>query len=411
MLGWILETAESLGPERIVVVSAPDMEDVRALAAPHRTAIQDEPRGTGDALKAALPQLDGFAGRVLVLMGDEPFVDQAVLQEMIAASGPSLLGITPPDPAGLGRLVTGEGDTVSAIIEEKDAGEAQKAIGLCNAGVYCVDREKLAAWLDRLTPGETSGEYYLTDIVAFAHDEQTPFSLVTGEAPCGWGVNTRAELAAHEAHAQGMLREQAMTGGATLIDPGSVTLSWDTRIGQDVVIEPNVIIGPGVTIGGDVVIHAFSHIEGADIEAGVHIGPFARLRPGSHLHENVVIGNFIEVNRSTLMPGAKSKHVSYIGDALIGENTNIGAGTIIANYDGFKKHKTQIGRSVFVGSNSTIIPPITVGDEAILAAGSVITRDVKPGDLAISRSDQTEREGWAVEYRLRKSERLDKSKE
>lgn len=411
MINWLIDTAEMLEPEKIIVVTAPNMDDVADVVAPHLTAIQTEQKGTGDAVKPALAHLKGFNGKVLVLLGDEPFVDLETLEDMVAHDGLSVMAITPDDPYGLGRMVLNADGTLKSIIEEKDASDKERNITLCNAGNFCIPAAHLEKWLGQLESKNAQGEYYLTDIPAIAAKDG--FKTHAFTAPCDgfWGINSREELALHEAIAQDFLTADALENGVTMIDPASVTLSWDTEFGQDVVIEPNVFFGECVVVGDDVTIHAFSYIEGAIIERGASIGPYARIRPKSIIGEGASVGNFIEVNRSTLAAGAKAKHVSYLGDAHVGENTNIGAGTIIANYDGFFKHTTHIGRDVFVGSNSTIISPVEIGDGAIIAAGSNINKDITPNAMAIGRSRQENHMGWASEYRKLKQQQKKKEED
>jgi bifunctional UDP-N-acetylglucosamine pyrophosphorylase/glucosamine-1-phosphate N-acetyltransferase len=289
--------------------------------------------------------------------------------------------------------------TLDSIVEEKDCTPAQKKIGLCNAGNFCVPAEYLESWLGKLRSNNAQKEYYLTDLPKIAKKDGFQTHVVEVKTSCGWGINTRSELAAHEKIAQQDLREKAMAGGATLIDPNTVYLSADTKIGQDVLIEPSVFIGAGVKIGNGAVIHAFSHIEGAEIESQAEVGPYARIRPKSIIRQGACVGNFIEVNRSIVGKGAKSKHMSYLGDTEIGEKANIGAGTVIANYDGFQKHKTIIGKRAFIGTNSTVVAPVNIGVGAMVAAGSTITKNTPKNALAIGRARQENYPGWAHEYR------------
>lgn len=407
MINWLIEAAESLDPEKIIVVTAPDMDEVADAVRPHLTAIQVEQKGTGDAVKPALAHLKDFDGKVLILLGDEPFLDMSVLEEMISTDGLSVMAIEQDDPTGLGRMIVHEDGTLDSIVEEKDCTDEQREIDLCNAGNFCIPADKLADWLSQLENNNVQEEYYLTDIPKIAEKDGYKTQVMLGETLGGWGINTRAELAEHEYIAQVMLRTIAMDAGVTMIDPDTVTLSWDTDFGQDVVIEPNVVFGPWTSVGDNVTIYAFSHIEGAIIENGASIGPFARIRPKSVIGKDASVGNFIEVNRSEFKEGAKAKHVSYIGDATIGEKTNIGAGTIIANYDGFFKHQSVIGKEVFVGSNSTIISPVQVGDKAIIAANSTVNKDVPENAMAIARARQENHSGWATQYRyMKKQEKL-----
>lgn len=399
IINWLIEKVETLQPEKIIVVTAPDMDDVAEAVNPHTVAIQKEQNGTGDAVKPALEHLKDFSGRVLVLMGDEPFLDENILEEMVACDDLAVMAVTPPSPYGLGRMIVNKNGTLDQIVEEKDCTEKQKQITLCNAGNFCFPSNRLAGWLDKLNNDNNQKEYYLTDIPLMAKKEKIPTKVFETESENSWGINNRSELAEHEYLAQSILREMAMENGVTMIDPDSVTMSWDTEFGQDVVIEPNVVFGTGVQIDDGVTIHAFSHIAGAIIEKDAEIGPFARIRPKSLVGENACVGNFIEVNRSTVEANAKAKHVCYIGDTTIGENSNIGAGTIIANYDGFFKHQCIIGKNVFVGSNSTIISPVNIGEGAIIAAGSNVNKDVPANAMAIGRSRQENHPDWASEYK------------
>lgn len=402
MIGWLIEVAESLSPEKIVVVTAPGMDDVAAAVAPHPVAIQKEQKGTGDAVKPALPLLKGFEGKILILLGDEPFLDKNVLEEMIQWNGLSVMAVRPLSPKGLGRMIANEDGTLDRIVEEKDASEEQKEIRLCNAGNFCVPSTHLGKWLDQLQSNNAQNEFYLTDIPKIAEKDGYLTYVVESDVQWVWGINTRAELAEHERMAQVVLREKVMTGGATLIDPNTVTLSFDTTLGRDVVVEPNVFCGPGVKIGDNVTIHGFSHLEDVIIAQGASIGPFARIRGGAHLKENVKVGNFVEIKKSVIESGAKMNHLAYIGDSSVGAKSNIGAGTITCNYDGFDKHKTTIGAGVFVGSNSTLVAPVTLEDGAFVAAGSVVTHDVPKDSLVLARAKSVVKEGWATLYRNRK---------
>ncbi len=402
MIGWLIEVAESLSPEKIIVVTAEGMDDVTAAVAPHQIAIQKEQRGTGDAVKPALPFLKGFEGKVLILLGDEPFLDRDVLEEMIGWNGLSVMAVRPLSPKGLGRMIANDDGTLDRIVEEKDATEEQKEIRLCNAGNFCVPSSHLGKWLDQLGNDNAQNEYYLTDIPRIAEKDGYLTYVVENEVQWVWGINTRAELAEHERMAQVNLREKAMASGATLIDPNTVTLGFDTVLGQDVVIEPNVVFGPGVTVADNVVIHAFSHLADVKIDSGASIGPFARIRGGAEIKSNAKVGNFVEIKKSTLGEGAKVNHLAYIGDATIGAKSNIGAGTITCNYDGFDKHKTNIGAGVFVGSNSTLVAPLKIDDGAFVAAGSVVTNDVPKDALVLARTRSVTKDGWAADYRDRK---------
>lgn len=403
MIGWLIDTAESLNPDKIIVVTAPGMDDVAAACAPHTVAIQKEQRGTGDAVKPALPHLKGFEGKVLILLGDEPFLDADVLEEMIGWDGLSVMAVRPLSPKGLGRIIVHDDGTLDHIVEEKDASPDQKEIRLCNAGNFCVPASHLGKWLDQLQANNAQNEFYLTDIPRIAEKDGYLTYVVETDVQWVWGINTRSELAEHERMAQVMLRDKAMANGATLIDPNTIYFSHDTELGQDVIVEPNVIFGPNVVVANNAVIHAFSHLEGVTVGGGASVGPYARLRPGTHLEENSKVGNFVELKNTTLGAGAKINHLSYVGDTVVGAKSNIGAGTITCNYDGYDKHKTSIGAGVFVGSNSTIVAPVTLHDGSFVAAGSVVTHEVPKDALIVARSHQMIKEGWASSYRKRKA--------
>jgi len=402
MIHWILASAKTLNPDKIVVVTAPDMDDVARAIAPYDIAIQAQQKGTGDAARAALPALKGFKGRVLILLGDEPFLDEGTLRAMIAHDGLSVMAVKVDDPSGLGRMIVSPDGTLQAIVEDKDTNTDQKSITLCNAGNFCAPFEFLENWLSKLESKNAQGEFYLTDMPMIAARDGIKTRVIESPPVAAWGINTRTELAAHENTAQKMLRQWAMEGGATLIDPDTVYFSFDTILGRDVVVEPNVFFGTGVTIGDGCIIHAFSHLEGVVVESYASIGPFARLRTGTRIGERARVGNFVEVKNTNLGAGSKANHLAYLGDSSIGARANIGAGTITCNYDGFDKHRTEIGEEVFVGSNSTLVAPITLSDGAYIAAGSVVTHDVPENALLIARARSLLKEGWASLYRSKK---------
>lgn len=409
MVRHVLDAAAPLAPERVVVVVGPGMEAVAGAVAPHPAVVQERQLGTADAVLAARPALEGFEGDVVVLYGDTPLVTTrtlgALLDARAAADDPAVvvLGMRPDDPGAYGRLVTDGSGRLEAIVEYLDASEAQRAIGLCNAGLMAFDGGRIWALLDRIGSGNAKGEFYLTDAVAVARSLGHACRVVEGSAEEVAGVNSRAELAAVEALLQKRLRAAAMAGGATLTDPDTVWFSADTATGRDVVIGPNVVFGPGVRISDGVEIRAFCHLEGVSIARGALIGPFARLRPGAEIGEGAHVGNFVEVKNAVLGAGAKANHLSYIGDATVGERANIGAGTITCNYDGFLKHRTEIGADAFIGSNTALVAPVRVGDGAIVGAGSTITRDVQPDALAVTRGEFRVVKEYAAGYRARKS--------
>ncbi len=409
MLLHLLDTVEEMGAERRVVVVGKGREQIEA-ALPSRgvtTAVQAEQKGTAHAVSMARDALQGAAGPVLILYGDTPFVTAATLRQMIerlgAADAPGVvvLASSPDDGKTYGRVIVGEGDRIAKMVEYKDADEAQRAVRLCNSGMMAVDGEALFGWLDAIGNDNAAYEYYLPDVVMVAMRDGRHPVVIEGEPFETAGVNSRAELAHLELDWQRRRREQALNEGATLIDPESVWFSADTKLGRDCTIEPHVVFGPGVTIADGAVIHAFCHIEGASIASGCSVGPFARLRPGAMLGEGAKVGNFVEMKQATLGAGAKINHLSYVGDAEVGANANIGAGTITCNYDGFAKHRTQIGAGAFIGSNSALVAPVSIGAGAIVGAGSVITRNVESDSLAVARSEQRGLAGWARKSRER----------
>jgi bifunctional UDP-N-acetylglucosamine pyrophosphorylase/glucosamine-1-phosphate N-acetyltransferase len=399
MLRHLLASCETVF-DRIVVVLGPDMDAVRKEAKPHICVVQSERLGTAHA---ALQAIEHFgSGRVAVLYADNPLIRPATLQRLLQDHSPqglSLLAFRPADPARYGRVVTGADGLVERIVEYADAAPAERAVALCNAGVLCAGAAQMRTWLQAVRNDNTKGEFYLTDVVALARADNRPVQAIEAPANELAGINTRGELAQAEAVLQGWLRQDAMDSGVTMTDPSSVFLSADTRLAPDVTIEPNVFFGPRVTVAGNVTIRAFCHIEGATIGANSIIGPFARLRPGARLDDEVHIGNFVEIKASHLASGVKASHLSYIGDASVGTATNIGAGTITCNYDGTNKHRTTIGANVFVGSDVALVAPVTIGDGAILGAGSVITDDVGPDALALARGRQVQKPGRAIEMR------------
>ena len=399
MLRHLLASCASVF-DRIVVVLGPDMEAVRAEASPHACVVQAERLGTAHA---ALQAAGHFGdGQVAVLYADNPLIRPGPRGRGVASQAlrrVSLLGPSPADPGRYGRVVTGNDGLVERIVEYCEATEAERGIGLCNAGVLCAAGTDMQRWLRAVRNDNANGEYYLTDVVALARADGRPVRAVEAPADELAGVNSRGELARAEATLQGWLREAAMEAGVTMVDPSSVYLCADTRLAADVTIEPNVVFGPGVTVAGNVLIRAFSHIEGATIGPGSVIGPFARLRPGARLDNDVHVGNFVEIKASSLASGVKASHLSYLGDATVGAGTNIGAGTITCNYDGVRKHRTTIGEGVFIGSDVALVAPVTVGDGAVVGAGSVITEDVAPDALALARGRQVQKPGRAKEMR------------
>ncbi|MES1158587.1 MAG: bifunctional UDP-N-acetylglucosamine diphosphorylase/glucosamine-1-phosphate N-acetyltransferase GlmU [Terricaulis silvestris] len=411
MLDWAIAAASGVGCARVIVVRSPSGEAVRKHAAnalgDGAVVVQDEPLGTAHAVRAAEPALKDFTGDVIVLYGDAPLVRAETLEAMFAKraemGGIAVLGFFAANPTGYGRLVLAQDGTVSRIVEEKDATDEERKITLCNSGVVCADAAVLQQLLSMVRNDNAKKEYYLTDIVGLGRSAGFPTHIVHGEESEVLGVNSRVELAAAEAAFQGRARRAAMDGGVTLIDPGSVFFAFDTEVANDVIVEPNVYFGPGVSIARGARIRANSHIEGAAIGEGAIVGPFARLRPGADIGRNAHIGNFVEVKNATIGEGAKANHLAYVGDADVGARANLGAGTITCNYDGFDKYRTTIGEDAFIGSDTALVAPVRVGARAFTGSGSVITKDVPDGALAIARGRQRDIEGWADAFRARKA--------
>ncbi|HLT79161.1 MAG TPA: bifunctional UDP-N-acetylglucosamine diphosphorylase/glucosamine-1-phosphate N-acetyltransferase GlmU [Ferrovibrio sp.] len=404
MLRHVLNAAAALGPEHVVVVIGRDQEDVARAAAPAITAIQDPPRGTGHAVMAAMPALQDFSGDVIVIFGDTPLLTPELLTRLLAArradGNPAavIVGFTPEDPAAYGRLITADG-ALKRIVEFRNASAEERAVRLCNAGLMAIDGARLPALLEKLSAENAQGEYLLTDIVEHANARGWTCRVVEADPVEVMGINNRAELAVAEAAMQRRLRERALLAGVTMVAPETVFLQADTVFGRDVVIEPFVIFGSGVTVGDNVTILGHSHIVGARIEAGATVGPYARLRPGAEIGPEAHIGNFVEVKKSRIEAGAKVNHLTYIGDARVGAKANVGAGTITCNYDGFGKYHTDIGAGAFIGSNSALVAPVKIGDGAMVAAGSVVTKDVEADALAIARGRQESVAGYAARFR------------
>jgi len=409
MLLHLLDRVDALGAEKRVVVLGKGREQVEAAIADRgvEIALQVEQKGTGHAVKQAADALSGYDGPVIVLYGDTPFVETATLGRMLdrldGGGGPGIvvLASSPADPLRYGRIILGEGGRIARMVEYKDATEEERAVRLCNSGMMAVRSSDLFRWLSQVGNDNAAHEYYLPDIVNIAAAEGRDAVVIEGDPYEAAGVNSRAELAHLELEWQRRRREQALEDGATLIDPESVWFAFDTRLGRDVTVEPHVVFGPGVSIADGATIHAFSHIEGATIGAKASIGPFARIRPGTRLAEKTKVGNFVELKKADVAEGAKVNHLSYVGDASVGAEANIGAGTITCNYDGFGKYRTEIGAGAFIGSNTALVAPVSVGDGAIVGAGSVITRNVGADSLAVERSEQKDVAGWARRFRER----------
>ncbi|MFL9842449.1 bifunctional UDP-N-acetylglucosamine diphosphorylase/glucosamine-1-phosphate N-acetyltransferase GlmU [Sphingomonas sp. ST-64] len=407
MLLHLTDTVAGLSPERTVVVVGARREQVEAAVAPRgvATAHQAEQLGTGHAVAQAQTALDGFDGDVLILYGDVPLVSAETMRRMVdrlhGADAPAavVLGFRPADPGAYGRVIADADGRIAKMVEYKDASPDERAETLCNSGLMAVRSGDLFDLLARVGNDNAAGEYYLPDIVMLAAQDGRASAVIETGAVEVAGVNSRAELAALEAQWQAARRAQAMADGVTLIAPETVWFAHDTVLGRDVTVEPNVVFGPGVRVADRVMIRAFCHIEGAEIASGAEVGPYARLRPGTELGEQSKVGNFVEIKKSVLGKGAKANHLSYLGDAQVGEGANIGAGTITCNYDGFFKYPTVIGAGAFIGSNSALVAPVSIGDGAIVGAGSVVTKDVEIDALALVRPEQTSRAGWAKRFR------------
>jgi bifunctional UDP-N-acetylglucosamine pyrophosphorylase/glucosamine-1-phosphate N-acetyltransferase len=407
MLEHVLAAVGEAGTDRIAVVVGPDHERVAAkaqAAAPGAAIVVQKQRlGTAHAVLVAREIIAEGYDDILVCFADTPLVSAesfTKLRTALAQDGHAVvvLGFEASDPRGYGRLIVRDG-TLAAIREERDASPDERALGLCNAGLMALDGRRALDLLAAIGNANAKGEFYLTDCVALAAERGFTAGIVLAAEAEVMGVNDRVQLAEAEARLQQRLREAAMGAGVTMRDPSSVTLSHDTKFGRDVVIEPHVVFGPGVSVGDGTLVRSFSHLEGATIGAGVTIGPFARLRPGTRLAEAVHIGNFVEVKAAEVGVGAKINHLSYIGDASIGARTNIGAGTITCNYDGFGKYRTEIGEGAFIGSNSALVAPVRIGKGAYVGSGSVITQDVESDALALGRARQVAKPGWAEALR------------
>lgn len=401
MLIHAIAAGSVLEPSRIVVVAGHGAKAVGDAAEAYQPAIQialqSDQLGTAHAVAQAAPLLEGFDGDAMVLYGDTPFIRPETLARMQEARKTHdvvVLGFEAADPGRYGRLVM-TGDTLNAIVEFKDADDEVRAITFCNSGVISADSKTLFSLIEAVDNANASEEYYLTDIIAIARARGLTATAVACDQAETMGINSRAELALAEAAFQARARSEALENGTTMPAPETVHFAHDTHVGRDTVIEQNVVFGPGVTIETGAHIRAFSHLEGCHVSRGATIGPYARLRPGTEVAEDARIGNFVEVKNAILHEGAKVNHLSYVGDAEVGEAANIGAGTITCNYDGVMKHRTSIGARAFIGSNTMLVAPVSVGNDAMTATGSVITKDVPDSDLAIARAKQINKPGLA----------------
>jgi bifunctional UDP-N-acetylglucosamine pyrophosphorylase/glucosamine-1-phosphate N-acetyltransferase len=402
MLVHAMMAGDSLDPERCIIIAGHGADAVAAVAQNHNSdteiIIQSEQLGTGHAVKQARTALAGFTGNVIVLYGDTPLIQAktlVTLSESISDSAICVLGFEARDPGRYGRLITDD-DNLKRIVEFKDASDSEKLVTLCNSGVMAVQAPLLFELLSEIDNKNATNEYYLTDIVAKAVARGGICKVVRCNETETRGVNSRVELAEAELEFQTLRRNELLENGITMPAPETVHLAYDTMIGRDSTIEQNVVFGPGVTVETGAKIRAFSHLEGAHVSRGCVIGPYARLRPGAELAEDVKIGNFVEIKASLLAEGAKVNHLSYIGDTTVGARANIGAGAVTCNYDGVMKHHTSIGEDAFIGSNTMLVAPVSVGQEAMTASGSVIVRDVPAGDLAIGRAKQENKTWLAV---------------
>ncbi|MBV8391570.1 MAG: bifunctional UDP-N-acetylglucosamine diphosphorylase/glucosamine-1-phosphate N-acetyltransferase GlmU [Alphaproteobacteria bacterium] len=405
MLRHVLASVEALKPALVIGVVAPGAREVAAAFAPHRTVVQKQPLGTGDAVRAALGMLKSHGGPVLVVYGDSPLVTTATLRRLLDACAADkatvgVLGFDAADPTPYGRLIVRDG-VLEKIVESRDTDEHERRVRFSNSGVMCLDGALIARLISAIGNDNVKREYYLVDAVGIARGMGHRAIAVAGEEQEFQGINSRVELAMAERTLQQRLRAAAMLGGVTMADPETVWLSADTKFGQDVTIGPSVRFGPGVTVASNVEIKAFCDIEGARIGKGAIIGPFARIRPGSDVAEDVHIGNFVELKATKMGKGAKANHLAYLGDSDVGAGSNIGAGTIAVNYDGYGKHRTVIGADAFIGSNSSLVAPVKIGKGANVTAGSVITEDVPANALAFGRSRQVTKKGRAAPLRAK----------
>jgi bifunctional UDP-N-acetylglucosamine pyrophosphorylase/glucosamine-1-phosphate N-acetyltransferase len=406
MIEHLLASLAELAPVRTVVVVGDGREQLEAQLGGRADLVVQEPQlGTGHAVRQAEAALKDFEGDVLVLYADVPFVRAETMRAMVArlhvADDPAdvvVLGFEPADTLQYGRVIA-NGDRVSWMVEHKDASEQERACRLCNSGLMAAPAKVLFGLLSQVGNANAQGEYYLPDIVNVAIRQGGTCAVITTDDPDEVaGINSRAELAAAEGRWQGGRRMRAMAEGATLVAPETVFFAWDTALGRDVTVEPNVVFGPGVSVSAGATIHAFCHIEGATIGEGVSVGPFARLRPGTKLARGARVGNFVEVKNAEFGEGAKANHLTYVGDASVGAGANLGAGTITCNYDGYFKYRTTIGDRAFIGSNSALIAPVSIGADAIVAAGSAVSRDVAAGELRMVRAEQLVKPGWADRF-------------
>ena len=419
MLDRAIDAAQSLGCERVVVVvgaHSPQVgQHVTARLGAGSTALQDPPLGTGHAVLAAKAALAGFKGHVVITYADCPLLDAAAIEPLFdlhdTGADLAVLGFDAADPGAYGRLILGEDGALKRIVEAKEATAEELEVTACNSGVLAADADLLFELLAEVKADNAKGEYYLTDVVGLAAARGLQTQTTFAPESAVMGVNSQAELATAEAAFQHHRRIGLMADGVSMSAPDTVHLAWDTQVAGGAVIEPNVVFGPKAKVEAGATIRAFSHIEGAVVRSGAIVGPFARLRPGADIGPDAHVGNFVEVKNVVLGAGAKANHLSYLGDGSVGAGSNIGAGTIFCNYDGFEKSRTEIGERVFIGSNTCLVAPVRVGDGAFTATGSVITQDVEADALAVARARQEQKPGWARAFRsLKKARAQEKTK-
>ena len=402
MLDHAIDAAEALGCERIVVVVGDHSPEVRAHVearlGPSSIAVQDPPLGTGHAVRAAEAALSGFDGDVVVTYGDVPLLKASDIEPVFGGEGVTVVGFHARDPGAYGRLIL-EGDTLRAITEAKEASAAVLALTACNSGVMAAPSALLFQLLADVTNDNAKGEYYLTDVVELARKANHPTRAVFAEEDAVMGVNSQAELAQAEALFQTVQRDTFLAAGVTMPAPETVHFAWDTQVGGGAVIEPFVVFGPGAVVEGGARIRSFSHIEGARVASGAEVGPYARLRPGADLAEGVRVGNFVEVKNVTMARGSKANHLAYLGDGTVGEKANVGAGVIFCNYDGFNKARTEVGAGAFIGSNSSLVAPVSIGAGAVVGSGSVVTEDAPADALVFGRARQVNKPGAGLAFR------------
>ncbi|MCW5725220.1 MAG: bifunctional UDP-N-acetylglucosamine diphosphorylase/glucosamine-1-phosphate N-acetyltransferase GlmU [Maricaulaceae bacterium] len=409
MLDWSIDLARAAGVERVIVIHGPQGAEVAAAAQARgcETALQDKALGTAHAVGCAKQKLAGYSGELIVLYADTPLIQTDTIINVFKAleggAGVAVLGFEAAEPGGYGRLIVNENNELQRIVEAADASADEKAVRLVNSGVLAADSALLFRLIGAVKNDNAKGEYYLTDVVALARAEGEKAVVVQGDEAEMLGVNDRADLARAEAAFQARKREEILRNGATMTAPETVFFSHDTKVSSGVTFEPFTVMLEGVFIGANAHIRSFSHLEGATIEAGAVIGPYARLRPGAEIGPGARVGNFVEVKKARLGEGAKANHLSYIGDAEVGPGANIGAGTITCNYDGFDKHVTVIGAGAFIGSNTALVAPVTVGAGAMTGSGATITHDVPDDALAVARAPQVNKDGWAKKFRALKA--------